>query len=872
MVDTAITTNAARFLSEYTFRKVWNSVKSEYRSNFKLGKIGTTFCSSIVPVGNITINLPTSGQYLAFAFPWNSTNGALSKPLNNVWMSGSDILTRMGALVEVYTINGNRIPLRSFWILHLTDVSTSFLIIEKAAVVRCTGANKWAQDFYMTVYRDPERDTPLTCRSYESSSSTSSAILADYAQTTKAYPNQTTVFVNGYEWDPTQGTPKLGAGDFLELLVDMDILGCFTVDVDSKDTGYQSVKYNGYREVLHIPKSLGVSQYIITNDSMTVFLRDQTTNRGVYFHRLNENGVRQVTHNDISLDRFTIDAFKSALGAPLVSARVQVRRQKKTPRLLMREANYLSDLYTLDDATIVGHLRGQIDNTLDFWSAASIEQSPYITMMFQNTEGADGTLDSFVNGLGYYTTASILSANVFRGVYTNASMTAQKPFVLRGVDCYPLVFVDGLKINNDYVKYTNTTGEVAINFYAGAGVSVGKEVVVILIEDGSNTPIILNSQTNQNRISSPDENVTVYQQVSGAFTDLDGTKLTTGYALVAPSLNTYEVLDNTDHTGWDVQFKPATYGNTYITQPTRYTNRYATSIDDLIAARKVLAIPLHERASDNSIIPLLGLGTKMIFLNGYKLVEGIDFDMQPLTDTNGVTYAQYCMIMNREYLKASGNIVEIIIHSGQNISSDLGYVIANVLQRESVPSLYYDDVSGVWAEGKIIDEPVDHGVWMAPQSPLPNGSVYEIHSNYPSVAFDIMDGYSNVQDIKRVTALDTYLGRSRPQAPAVIPITGQHGVYSTYITAIAYDVNNGLFTAVNDPNPTTFLGQFSGYDIFFQRDPTMKNNGVLDRRFVSVAACYGQITSASPEIAIILRKLIQLTLVKSDYVIEETLA
>lgn len=848
-----------RYLDDYCFQKVWNSIRSEYRGNFVLTPLRPKLQTNNVVLTNTVVGLPTTGSsYMTYLFSNVLFQGALNLPAGE-WIDLATIANLYDVKLTVYDAGGFCTPMGRTYVRR-TMKDLILVAVEKTAMMKCL-PNGFSSTLYMTVFRNPISTT--TNFSASSTYLTKANSVDKQIADCQSNAVLSTIVINGISYSPTD-VPKRSVGDFVDIFTDPEISEEYVVAVDDNSTGYMSTRYSGYREILHCPKALNPNQYLFTHDSATLFVRDPVTRKSVYLHRVDPVSVKQITHNDLSVSRDTLNGFKDALGCTNVEVVVKVRFHSD-PQVLMTDSAWISDLYLSNDSSIISHLRGSLDSTLTFWKASSLEQSGYIQMMFDvdNTLNAD-RLDSYVASLGYYSVGAILSANIYKGIYSNADLICTKPFILNQKDVTPLVYVNGKKIIQSKIttnEYSNQRIGVSI---ASGTASAGDEVVINIVEKGTANPVRFTPSSDKTFINLNSSDVFVYRenQLTTPVSGYDHIS-SVAYELISPGSTTYTVNTNQDGTV-DLTFVSNLVGQTFIITQPYFLFHEELSLDTYLADIKPLIVPLHTLASDGTDVPLLGYSTVNLFINGYRLVENIDYVLSPLTTQSGTSLIDI-VILNENYidLTNTGNVLEIIAHTGYTASTDFGYAKNNILAKNSTPSIWYPQVGLSFIEGKLTTDLLDYAVYMTPVSgqSVPNGNLFIFQTVYPKIVAELLADYSPATDNQILIAIDKYLGRSAPTPPAVLPVTAEHVVYSPYITAIIHDILSGKFSPVNDPNDNTFLAQFSSYDYLAQRDPTLADGNSIDRNFVAVNACYSQVPATTVTIMTIIQRLIKLRLV-----------
>ncbi len=875
MSDTQ-TANLISYLDEYCFGTVWNSVHEESRVNLALSPLHDRLQTSSTQFRRVMMTLPVLGvSYMTYYFAYTLVQELIPLPIN-VWVNSQDVLNKSQLWISIYDANGRVIPMDRVWMIRPQYSTDVIVIVEKGAMIACA-SNGLSTALYLTIFKGVSAARPMQAWSFNPTNGTTlKSQLQTIAQTLSSALLQNTagtiLTVNGYEYDPTQ-SPAIKTGDYVDILLDLNVVTVYSTVIDLVPGGYQSSLYNGVREIIHCPKLQNPNQQIWTHNSATLHVRDVASGRGVLLHRTSPVSVKQITHNDISVDRTVLNALIAGLGSSQVTV-VTRQRAMAVPNILMDDAYYLADLYLCDDATIIQLLRGAGDATLGFWQASQLEQSSYIGLMFSDAYILDASrLSLFITALGYYNTGTVLCHNLYQTIYQGAVFAIEKPYIYQGAAVTALAYKNGRKLPQSGVNaYPISSRKLAIDLSESLYVRKGDAIEVCLLEGGSLNPIRFTPTLTSPSVTVSYLDLVVYCEVPQTTAQIGYKRQSlVAYTEIVVGSRTFAVYTNTDGS-YEITFYPSLYGVTVLLQPGTFMHTTSTVIDTMIANDQPLVLPVSTLASDGTTVPVLSYGSSEVYVNGYHLVEDIDYALQPLSDNAGV-YLLDVIIANKNFLnlQKNGNTVDIFVYSGERVSTDLGYAVQNILPRQSRVTLWYSGLARSSVEGVLAFSLTDDGVYMVSPTAIKDGSVFELSVTYPRALLDVLSAYSPVADQQRLALIDTYLDRTVPAPPAVIPITQQHALYSPYILAIANDIVNHGFIAVNDPDDQAFLRQFSPYAYLQSRDPTLSQNNAVDRRFVSIAAAYSELPITSPANAIIIQRLISLILLTTNAALGDVL-
>lgn len=840
-------------LRDWSTHQLYVGDQYEYRANIKLNLVSRKICFNSFSLYGKIYPLPTNTGCFVYSFPTQALRDVNTKTNYTTWMDGAAYLNESQTRLFVYDNFGKLFPLGRIYIKESN--SRVFLVITKDAFLACaSGGISALNELYLTFWVNPHPENPVSVTGFypkldgktQSWNTDNTNALDTIYKTSDTDNTFTTVIVNGVITPPKD--VSLGTKDYIDIIKETDIFCKYDITIDDNITGYESDLYKDYREILHMPKSSNPNKYILTHDLVDVFIKDKDTGKGLYQSRYDYRSVRQITHQDYSVDRSDIDSLRDTLHASNVVATVVVRNPV-VKRTLKNDINYISDLYRNTDSDIVSLLRGSLVTGVDFWKASVLEASKYISLIFTNTiksqpsdTGSTPTIDDYLDALGYYNTISILDGGVEVGVWDKSVLMAKAPSVLSGRVLYPYLFVNGRKALQSELTYTAFGNDRVELRLKESSLNVGDKISVLL-KDFTDSPVetITVSATNSTYTPS-DPSYTLYELVDGK------------YNVVSRSTSTYRT-DVTNNTT-ELTFYPPTYGRTfYVVYKTRITTGIV-ELDDHLSSKKSLVFKLY----DSKGFPLLNYNTFDVFLNGYWCVRDIDYCLYPDSTTGIYTLA----ITNRNFLdlEGSNNTLEWFSYGDVSVNDDFDYIIDNKLRRQQTPYLFERNVSEVYSEGLYQSSVVNEGSYLT-TSGQPQASVGEHVLRFPYILYNALPESNRASDDTRRVAISNYFKTTRPTIPAQVFLNQQHAVYSPWLQYLIISLIDGSMEAVNDPDVVSFINQFPDVNGLKEHDPTLYRNGRMNKEYLAIAAAY---TLNMPEttagIRAIIQKLISLTLVR----------
>lgn len=859
------------------FNRLWNASNDRGRANFEIYKVADRLQIGAVSVHRSGVGLPTSDTvYAVYKAPYG-VFGRFITLTEKVWMTDSDILANMGVTVSCYNGSGRVCPRGSVNFYYDPFYDEVLIAVGYKYTKQCIGES--VPQLYITVDRDTSRATPVISTLYTvsialGSTTTPSIINQHIIDARLTYPHGTIVMVNGFSYDPNH-VPTLVNGDIIQITSDPDIVGYTDITVDDSITGYYSTLYGEYREVLHINKSINPNNTIITNDTIDVMVYDPVTNKGLYGIRIDDHAIESITHNDFSISRSSLQAYQDTLGASSVKARIYVRLATN-PIPLTGDVNHIHDLYSFNDIEIVKQLVGLSEHQIVEWEASHLEQSEFLNLLYNfNGFNASQVLSEFISAMGYYDVASTLSQSMKYHTYVGSQLTIEKPARLFGYECRAIVYANGRKVPEDsFVISDYSDTSFLLGFKSSYYITSGTRLGIYVIEKDERTPQIYNPTSSSPSITLANEDYTLVEIFNYTTPkSVWGTTTSKGYKVIEKNIVDYTVTINNDSTV-TYQVKPIHYDKSFYLVPKYGMTTDTYSIDTLLTNKQSIILDLKTTDANNQIIPLIAYTTLEVYLNGFKLVENIDYNFNVLEGDNHDTLQVLLVISNQEYLNLSniGNELEVVSHGDAVVSEDKGYAISNLLYRTSAPTLWTPSSGRVFVRGKLVENVTQTGNILTTGTDVMDGSPYSLIYTLPYSVSKLMTGFSPVDDSNLQTRIDLILGMTPPTYPETVVITDQYTLYSPFLAKVTSDVHDGTMIITDEPMNDSFLAQFVKYHAISSVDPLVgASNTDIVRQFVTLAAHYANLSVSDPNQMIRLQRLISLVLTPSQLSIDEVL-
>ena len=842
------TDSAVRVLTAFCFGNIWNSPNTAFRGNYGLKQLSARVMSGGVFVGNTKVSQLPPGAFMVYSIPARILLDRAKLTID--WVTPQEIAANNRVLMSFYNSDGVMVPYSQ---IYLSVALNRDYVLVAISVNGFTSSGVGTQDsIYMTMYSDEQRSTDLGIQSFiipqaSFSFDPTSLILQTTAQIKSLLVTHPTamVYVNGFEVDPTVAGFTITPNSYIDVVYDDDIFGMYDVPLDTGKYNYLSTLYAQTRIVLHTPKAVNPENYLITQDGVTVHIRDANSNRGLYYNRIGDNAIQQVTHNDLSIGDTETLAIRDTLKASQYYARVRIRRKPIGHKLIL-DRSVIGDLYALNDADIVQFLTGHGSAEMPFWTATFLEASEFVNLMYNTPTATDSSaLDQYINALGYFEVAAILTNNHQSDVWNGVGALYRKPTLLSGVAVTPLVYANGQKVNGDDIAVVDYDGlQMDVSVKNPCGLVAGAHVDVVML--AGDEPDIIRAEIAQggSQIALASSDISIYQEVplDTPVKSLRG-PLSVGYKVITPSDQTYAIYQNSSG-GYYASFAPQMFGLTVVVVPNTFVTRRSTDLAPLFTTGQALTVSPIWAARDGTIIPPMGYAAVEVYLNGFRLVEDVDYRIVPLTaatDTATVVGLDIA-ICNQEFLDTGGgpNRAEVILHTTPHITNDIGYSVENIMARGGRPSIWDPKVSRLFVRGRLTYTPKDMGVYFQGDK-VENGSPFIMSTLINADVKALLSSYGSALDGDRIVTVDNYLGRQTPQRPPLVVYTSQYKLYSPFLAQIAHDLSVGKLIAADDPSAGTFMAQFAAYAHLRELDPIM--NYGASRIDISACALSGSYAS-----------------------------
>lgn len=860
-------------LNQYIVDKVWNEPISEYRENIRPSLLSPRSHSGNFTGSNGTVlPLPTRNiPYFVYGLSDSDMCIHLSIP-SNVWVSAVDICNEHRTLFNMYSFRGHMFHKGQVYLRYNQTRTALYIAVAKPMVHKFLSVEELSE-VYFTVYFDSDLLNDITAHSFlipksDYDGSYLYSVQQAFNSATNLY--QTTMYVNGLECTHPEYVPAIG--DYIDLIYDTNIVAAFDIDLTDLNNRqmYYSSKDKTYKQLVHVPKGLNPDNKVITHNTCDFYVRKKDVSgrlpvEGVYLHRCADLTVGQVTHNDMSIPVYIVDAFRDHLGTQNVTIHVKVRIHDKD-NVLLRDKSYIDLLYTHDDATIVDFLLGRKLSThpqLSFWMADELEKTVYLELMFDVYEKiVPANMTKYVEGLGYYHVLALICERIVHTQVTDAfsgSLTFTKPYIYRGRQILPIVYLNGRKIHQQYVSVTyqnDTFIEVTLSDIVTT--NVGDTITLAMYLDGNRAipNFVPNSTTNSFEI--PHFDFTIYEKIEtfeqGKYKGVDKTS-SVRYVDVTNKLGLYSVV--TSSMGTMIFFSEDAYLKSYVLLNNTCSYYWNVQLDSLINNGKNAVVDLSRYVMGSSTItaPILNFKNECIYLNGRYLVRDIDYVIHTAKDNLGVSFKQL-VIQSFEYFEQSGNQVEIYLNVAEVEDLSHGFVKEDHIYDPTPANLWFPSISLCHVNGYSESNLTDYGTHLRlPTGKYVNGSTFEVQTAIPKIVKDFVNRFHTNTDKARLEILNRYFYGVSPDLSGLLLVPGNHRLYSIFMNTIIRDVIFNDRGIADDPDADRFKNQLEEY--FYLKDIDIVQSKGSVPAFIDYYPSYQQYTTTVDKYNIV-RRFIEL--------------
>jgi hypothetical protein len=824
------------YLVVQAMRDVYCSPEQDRQAIYRPAKIslyGGVFTEAPVMWRRYTLPLPGVRFHvyqLGSIYPENV--GLKSPKQQGVWLNIAAICKERSLIVDIYSDKGIQLPRSCVWYM-VTEDSDLILAVQDQPMIDFNLSEEplfirfYANAYFNSPRANSEEDI-IDVRGMITRTDADVLTLQNAYNVAKTKAGETYAFINGRRVDAIT-LINAKAGDVIEYVQDGSIhtvrdfkvsdLMVFNSTLDSK-----------HKYLLH-PDSEILSN-IDYQDDVDVFLYKDNGNgkfSGVFYHRHQEDAMRQVTHKDYSIPVAYVVGYQASNpdwdDAANLVVRLHIRRSGYS-RPLVNEANRIKELYKLPPEDILPAMIG-IDAVVPEWTAEHLENSAYTLIM--RGEIRDVVPKLVTDAYGYNSLSQILANTPTFPKNIGQQIVAPLPY--------------NLQSRSTVYEYNNNGAMTGWNLHALGDTYVGKRSDTHLIETitGFGTTALDEVYGMQNQSLDPtlDYRMYICGMVAGIpdniWADVTDSAMYTIVGnilhwLVDPTLQYTMVRSNRDFLAYDFGI-PVTNGVLRFSLTSEQRRFYVNT-------------PAGQTPPANNTVMQVPMGELDLFLNGKALIEDIDYFVRfpevviiskrhllPKEDASQIIHVRFCghclPTLKREKQADKGFIQHGVLSNNNryDIRDDKVLHInvgGNVYERSELK--FAETTSGVNVPGVADGTPYLIRDIVVPMRGTVYANTYALRG-----AAQITD--QHVAD---------YLSLKMPEPTFTQPLSieQRYPVYSPFLSSIIEDLRTGYFkdTRMTESyNADVLRDMCKFYERLLAYEPTLDPQKVPDDFMVAHA-------------------------------------
>lgn len=302
-------------------------------------------------------------------------------PGTSTWRAVSESNNLTNTLTEIYTQAGIRIPASRVYYIFTEEKNLLFAIPRDSKL-------KWdfnQEEVYVRLYDNAyfasgrNTSTGIFVTGGKMKSTQDILDIQNTYNLKAALPGKVYAFVNGYRVKNI-GLISVAVNDTVEFYHDPSVSNTYKFKLNQLDV-FDSLLDTKRKYFLHTGAGLGDSIYY--QDDVDVYILNESSEKGVYYHRNSADNLRMVTHKDYSLSQPVTSAYLTQhtdifdYGSAVIEVNV---RQSGYSRPLIDEHLRIKELYKLPVDKIYTAMIGA-QSSLDNWRVDTLENSNYTKLM-----------------------------------------------------------------------------------------------------------------------------------------------------------------------------------------------------------------------------------------------------------------------------------------------------------------------------------------------------------------------------------------------------------------------------------------------------------------------------------------------------------
>ncbi len=802
------------YLINHAVRNVWCNPKQDLQVVYQPQRIST-------PRGErgwfthmwTTVPLPTADE-LYHIYQIGQYQPLLMglSPQRGVWRSLASLMNERNLFACLYTNEGLQLAKYHAYVL-VTEEQNVLLAVrqqDRIANLRTTPVflRLYTNSFFASE-RSDEYPHHIRCEGREIITAQHALdVQRRYHELRDRPVGHTWLYVNGqYRADYTPSDFK--AYDILEIVHDSTVKAVKKFKVKDLHT-FDSLRDGKRKYLLHYPGEQVGGACIDYRDDIDVYITRPGNNgrfSGVYFHKNNDDALRQVTHRDYAVTVDYVVRYQQLMQEQGWSDVKDLDitlfiRHSGYERPLVFEHHRIQELYKLKEADRFAAMTG-LESTVPWWRAEELENSPYVQIM--DARKRQIQIDTVRDAYGYNAIAKLIGDTPQPVQIHAGRRVVSLPYAVQADST--AFEIDGQgkliasHIHTSGVEYTPFSPQCQmVEMIAGRG--------------GAKLDMVFNRQ-----------DVPVDPRLSYRFyvaPIAHGELQNDKWQDVTGDHSKYEILNG--RVRW---FVDLAYNAVCVKSDSHFLN-YELSLAPVggVMRFSVSATAVWSNAERASIMHIPP-GRLDLWLNDECLIEGLDYFVR----------WPEIVITNKQYLK-SGQTQRIRVRGtgfcnadmSRQLPKEIGFVRWGKLSRNSRFDLRDDRVIRLVVGGRTYHRSQvqftedDPSVWM---DNIPNGAPYTLEDLVVPLRKVVEDDTYELRALSQEVdqAVSDYLSLKLPEPVPENPdpIPERYAIYSPFAAAIMYDLLNERLSTekfrghYSDQDVREYL---AGYEELLAYDPT----------------------------------------------------
>ena len=808
----------ARYVNQKIFNEIWQEPREEYRHNMILTSMSNRpVIGTLALEYNQYVKLPVSRTLCRAFRVGRALFAGLAMDFKN-WVNLEDYINSNPVDIRITGETGEWIHRKYVWLINDPSSDRIIVVIEQHIVSTILGYD-YTGDFIISPYYDSTPSTQKKITSYKILQSSDIAYAYGMIQGPPyQINNNSLVFINGRFCNNLELT-DLSIGDYIEIIEDDDVCYVFTEDIalDDPNRVFISEIDNRERHIIKIPKSSGLNNYIITHNTMDLYVSPRNSSgrrrEGLFLHRAQGEGnsLESVMSNAFSIPHYLLVSYMSTLGVDEVTLTIRVRKQNSDNVVPIFDTDYTKYLLCLNDDTTMDFLEGMMSETVDCWNAKHLEKSAYVQSFKDMPD--EITVDSFeyfLDVYGYYNLIGLICPRVYHfsvgGPSPSVVMTLPK-LMSRDTDIEPLVAVNGKYL--EYFEYgisrNANTLSISINDVPDEAYDLDVELFEHM-KYPRPTKFIASSSSHSITVPFPNVHLEMYIG-AGSNRELD-----------PEFMSHLQVIHNDDDTT-TIRVDVINYGRELYIFPSMQVHRESFDIQHMVDEGVALRANIKILLDDGDTVIPEKFSNHIVLLNGNRLVENVDYFVYvggPLFNDGYIVEEDlnyYIVVTNKSYLETEGNRLEVLLTRDVKIHTTFGFVDSG---NNEIP-FWVSGLSNIHINGKVMNglrfDTMDTRFLTSTLYPhLESGQIYEVNTVIPSGAIELLSKYTDGSNAyHKYIQIRDYFKSLEDYTDDIIVIPEEHHLYSPMLATIIYRVSKGTMHINYDPVYENMLSQVREY-------------------------------------------------------------